>query len=47
MIYLIYHNGGGLKIDEFKTYADLAMYIKAYPPLQYIVMNGEYIESNL
>ena len=47
MIYLIYHNGGGLKIDMFKTYADLKMYIKAYQPLQYVVMNGEYIESNL
>lgn len=47
MIYLIYHNGGGLRIDRFNSYADLACFIKSYPPLQYVVMNGEYIESNL
>lgn len=47
MIYLIFHNGGGLHVIGFKTYDDLKSYIKAYPPLQYVIINGEYINSNI
>ena len=47
MIYLIYHNGGGLHITGFSKMSDLKCYIKAYPPLQYVIVYGEYIESNL
>lgn len=46
MFYLIYHNGGGLRIDSFVN-SELACFLREFPPLQYVVITGEYIDSNI
>lgn len=45
--YLIFHNGAGLKIFDFEELEHLKSYIRSYPPLQYTIVYGEYVESNL
>lgn len=47
MIYLIFFNGLGMKIINFYTERDLVSFLRHNPPLQYVVIRGEYIESNL
>ena len=47
MIYLILYNGLGMKIISFAAEKDLISFLRHNPPLQYVVIRGEYIESNL
>ncbi len=47
MIYLIFYNGLCMRIVNFQTENDLNSFLRHNPPLQYAVIRGEYVESNL
>ena len=47
MIYLICHYGEGLKVFDFTSFDEVKRYIRNYTPLQYVIVCGTYLTSNL
>lgn len=47
MIYVVYSNGVGLRVEKFLTITDAKSWLNHVVPLQYVIITGSYNESNL
>ncbi len=47
MIYIVHTHGYAMKIVSFSSLRDVKLYLKRVNPIQYVIIQGEYIESKI